>query len=237
MHGGDRGAELDANRDGFGGGELRPALQELLERLTADELHPQSNLIADPLGAVNGHDIRVADPREQPAFLDDRRRPVVAGAGRREQLQRHFAIETRVPGAINRAEGAAPDPIEDAEMTPVLGYLRTGGIREDCRGPRQRPRRQRLAPMHRRKPLEHAQLTDDRPFVVAGARFGEAPVDGRAVEHLPREVAEQLSRRHAPSPRPDESAPVLRLFAPPRHWASPARPPTPGRCSPFRRAR
>ena len=68
-----RTTELDADRDRVRGVERRASSQLLLERLAAHELHPQADLIADPLGAVNRHDVRVADPREQPALFDDRR--------------------------------------------------------------------------------------------------------------------------------------------------------------------
>jgi hypothetical protein len=44
-----------------GGGEVRPLLEQLFEGLSADEFHPEADLVADLLGAVDRHDVGVPD--------------------------------------------------------------------------------------------------------------------------------------------------------------------------------
>ena len=121
-----------------------------------------------------------------------RRRAVVEGARGGQELQRDFAIETRIPGAIDRAETRRDRCARESADGPTAGAprsaarSRTGGRPGPC------PRMRRLAAMHGREAFDHAQLTDDRPLVVAGARFGRGPIDRRAVEHSPGEVGERL---------------------------------------------
>ena len=68
---------------------------------------------------MDGDDVRMTDPREQPSFFDDRR-----GRGAddrrigRQQFQRDFTVQPTVPGTEHFAECAAPDRLEHLQMTP-----------------------------------------------------------------------------------------------------------------------
>ena len=57
--------------DSFGSAEHRLLFEELLQRVAANELHPEADPVANLLGAVNGDHIRMAHAGEQSAFVDD----------------------------------------------------------------------------------------------------------------------------------------------------------------------
>ena len=57
--------------DCFGGADHLPLLEDLLEGVAANELHPQADPIRNLLGAVDGDDVRMPHPSEQSAFVDD----------------------------------------------------------------------------------------------------------------------------------------------------------------------
>ena len=63
--------------------------------------------------------VEAGDDEPGAAFLDD-----LAIAGLRffasQQLQRHLAIEVRIPGAIDVAKSATPDELADVERTPNI---------------------------------------------------------------------------------------------------------------------
>ena len=99
-------------------------LEQLLERVALDKFHPETDAAADLFRAVNGDDVRVTDFGEEPPFLNDRARGLLV-RGRRggQELQGNFAIEPRVEGAEDLAEGAVSDAFEQAQVTPVGGRL------------------------------------------------------------------------------------------------------------------
>ena len=74
-----------------------------------DEFHPQADLVSDSLGAVDGHDVRVANSRQQAAFFDDRACATFClkapSAGK--EFERDVAIEPGLEGTIDLSEGAA----------------------------------------------------------------------------------------------------------------------------------
>ena len=123
MHGRDRATELKTDVDSFGGAENGPLFEELLEGVAANELHPEADLVANLLGAVDGDDIRMAYTGEQSAFVDDRRRcaishvsdrPAGASARPRDRAaypRRDRPLQTR-PG--RSARGAAGEPTSPA---------------------------------------------------------------------------------------------------------------------------
>ena len=81
------GAQVYAEPCDFGRRERAAAAQRLLECAALDELHPQTDAPVDGLCAVDRDDIRVADAREQPPFLDDGgTRPVIVDDVRAQQL-------------------------------------------------------------------------------------------------------------------------------------------------------
>ena len=158
MHGGERAAQLDAGpREVLGwkrtsGGELG------LERLTLDELHPEAGAPIDALRPVDRGDVRMADPRHQPAFVHDE--PVLGPIVMAQQLERDVAIEARVPGAIDVAEAPAADLLVDAEGAPDDRDIGGAGAI------RWTPLRQKAADAHRRV---------DRELRVETRGFGDGP--------------------------------------------------------------
>ena len=162
-----RGTQVHAEPRDFGRRERAAAVERLLERAALDELHPQTDAPVDGLCAVDGDDIWMADAREQPPFLDDGgTRAVIVEDVRAQQLQSDLAIQARIPGAMNVAERAVSDALEDLQMTPT---------------PRFRRRRHTRAP-HLPQRRECLELLDER-FVRQVLRIDAAPVDRRAVQN------------------------------------------------------
>ncbi len=106
------------------------------QRLAVDQLHPQARLAAVVLGAVDGDDVRVTDPGQGAGFAQRRRAPV---GERVQELDRHFAIELRVPGAMDVAGEARGERLEDEQRAPRSDGG-PGPVRSD---PRALPRRRR----------------------------------------------------------------------------------------------
>ena len=71
MHRRHRAAELETDADSFGGADHLSLVEDLLEGVAANELHPQADLISNLLRAVDGDDIRMSYFGEQPPFVDD----------------------------------------------------------------------------------------------------------------------------------------------------------------------
>ena len=62
----------ETDLDHLGSAEYRLLLEELLlQRVAANEFHPEADPVANLLGPVNGDHIRMAHPGEQSAFVDD----------------------------------------------------------------------------------------------------------------------------------------------------------------------
>ena len=111
---------VDADLNGFRPTEHFASVDDLFERAAPDEFHPEADACADLLGAVDRDDVRMTDAGEQSAFVDDGRRERIAHGGIRiDQLERHLAIEARVPGAVDLAEDATADSLERAQVSPV----------------------------------------------------------------------------------------------------------------------
>ena len=68
VHGGHRTTELETNVHRLSDAELCRLLEDLLEGVAANELHPEANLVANLLGAMNRHDVGVAHAGEQAAL-------------------------------------------------------------------------------------------------------------------------------------------------------------------------
>jgi hypothetical protein len=94
-----------------------------------DEFHAQADGIVVLIDAVNGHDIGVADAREQASFLNDRRGPLRVV----HDLQRDFTLECGIPGEVHGAEAAASELAADVESAPCFRQRRW---RNRWRGPR-----------------------------------------------------------------------------------------------------
>ncbi len=64
----DRPAELEADLHLSATVGSCRLLEDLLQGVAANELHPEANLVADLLGAINGDHVGVAHAGEQPAL-------------------------------------------------------------------------------------------------------------------------------------------------------------------------
>ena len=118
VHGGYRTRELETDADCFDRTDLS-VTEDVLEGIAANELHPESDLIGNLLGTVDGDDVRMPYPGQQSALVDDRGRcPIAGGAIGWQQLQRDFPIEPRVPRAVNLSEGSLADPLDELKVTP-----------------------------------------------------------------------------------------------------------------------
>src|SRR5262245_15224253 len=80
---------------------------------------------------------------QQPSFLYDRRSAMGVVFAVPQQLERHLAIETRIPRAIHVPEASLPDEVENPERAPLLA--RDASSRGDG-GDAWRRRRRRAAP-------------------------------------------------------------------------------------------
>ena len=69
VDGGERPAQVLAEQRGFAAAERALPLEQLLERVAADELHPQPDAAVVGVDAVHGDDVAVADARQQAAFV------------------------------------------------------------------------------------------------------------------------------------------------------------------------
>ena len=210
MHGRHSAAYFDAHPQCALDAELGAGPEMLLERATVNELHPEPDLPADLLGAVNRHDVGVTDAGEQPSFVNDRRGALTGERLRRQDLERDVPVQAGVPGAVDLTRGAGADSPEDMEMRPLATCnlpVRVGNGGED---------------------LQLAQQVR-----IGAARFDRCPVDGVAIENRSRSLDERFMVRHASSPRRGARAPAARPCVPHLPSACRASPPFRRSCTPF----
>ena len=117
--------EFNADRDSFRTAEHFARVDDLLERATPNEFHPETDPPFDLLGAVNRNNVRMTHACEQPAFLDDGRGGPIAALIWGQQLQRHLSIEPTVPGSIDLTECADADPLQHTQVSPVFQVFDT----------------------------------------------------------------------------------------------------------------
>ena len=121
VHGRHGITQLDADGCGFRDGEDSARLERVFERLAVDELHPQADAVFDLFRAVDGDNVRVANARKQTAFVNDRSRVPAAGDGAgRQKLERDFAVEACIPGAVDPPERTAADRLQHSQRSPLV---------------------------------------------------------------------------------------------------------------------
>ena len=187
MHRGQRARQIDPDACRLARAHGPLDRQLLLERASLDELHPDPDLVAVDVGAVDRDHTLVRDLR-QPPRLPQHPCPVERLRDRRpaNQLERDIALQVCVPRTVDDTEGAAADLFLQLEMLPAAPH----GARSDGAG-------------HVR---QDAQLADDFPLVViVGALLRTVPVHIGAVGDGGREVDQRLRLSglvmHGPSPR------------------------------------
>src|SRR5262245_770313 len=105
MHRGERATKLEADEGGFIGAEGALVLEDLFESPPVDELHPDPGSTVTTIGSIDGRDVRVADLREQSALVLDGCEELHAERlSLAHELQRHLALEDRVPRPVHLAE-------------------------------------------------------------------------------------------------------------------------------------
>jgi hypothetical protein len=118
-------ANLGADLKDLGRLEWWPLREPLFDCLAVDQFHPETNGVPDALGAIDRDDVGVADAREEPTFLDDGGRARIFGIGSRGlELQRNFAIETRVPCTVDVPECTGAKWLQDTDVPPCLRWTR-----------------------------------------------------------------------------------------------------------------
>ena len=180
----------------------------MLEGLAANELHPQADLISNLLGAVDGDHVRMPHAREQSAFVDDRRRrPIAGGRTCGQELQRDFAIEPRIPGAVNLSERAPADPLDEPKMTPPHRRVRSRRLQAGRSDLRERGCTRRGSAMELGYGCEHPQLSNEwllgpfssirQPSSRWGFRRGSRWRDRRPVDHSAARFISSANRTRA----------------------------------------
>ena len=144
---GHRAAHVHPHQCGLTRAKGSLPLQLLLECRAAHHLHPEPDAIIDLIGAVHGHDIRMAHAGEVARLPQHARvaRPIAAVAT--QQLHRDVALQLRVVGTIHVAIRTTAQAPEDQEMRPGAGI-----------------RRMLTQP---RDPLDHSQFIEHH-VVIAG---------------------------------------------------------------------
>jgi hypothetical protein len=93
VHGRYRVTEWNADLDNLRSSEALALLQNLFERTSVDELHPQADLVSDPLCAVDSHNVRMPNLSQQAAFFDDGTRARLARTRTRSSGQLASQVE------------------------------------------------------------------------------------------------------------------------------------------------
>ncbi len=92
VDGGERFADVEADQRRFARAEAAALLEDLFERLSLDQLHPQADHAFGARGAVDRHHVGMIDLGQQARLVNDR--VGVAAADRfGDQLERDFTIE------------------------------------------------------------------------------------------------------------------------------------------------
>lgn len=102
----------------------RPTREAILERLALDQLQHESRRLTGVFESVYRPDSRVIERCEHAGFTFEARDPIrVSAERRREELQRDVAPKPCVPGAVNFAHPAGPEPTADFVDTDAAADL------------------------------------------------------------------------------------------------------------------
>src|SRR5947207_1604279 len=75
-------------------------LEDRGERTALDELHPDADPAFDAGCAMDRHDVRMPDARQQAPFFDRVVGVSIVAAGGLQQLECDLPIDRRIPGAV-----------------------------------------------------------------------------------------------------------------------------------------
>jgi hypothetical protein len=171
MDGGQRAAEILAEEGRLAPAEGALSLEQLFERVAADELHPQADAAVVRVDAVHRHHVAVPDAREQPAFVQDLGGEQIGGAAARpEELHRDVTAERSVEGAEDFAVDAGPNALLQQEGAPGdAGGGRLGVWLGGAAAGRQRARGRTDVPDHAAADVERGRRVARRRVEVVGA--------------------------------------------------------------------
>ncbi len=127
VDGGERAAHVLADEHGFARAEHALQLQHVFERLALHEFHAEADAAFLFLDFEDADDVRLADLRERAAFTQQLRAQTIVGQMTMEDLDGNLAFELRIPGAIDAAEAAFADFLEEMEASPDVHPLPFGG--------------------------------------------------------------------------------------------------------------
>ena len=113
---GERVAQVDGDTGRFVRVHGAAGAKVLLERVPANQLHPQADFPIDLVDPIHRHDVPVPEPGQEAALPQDSR-AVCLASPERQHFERHFALEP-VDGPVDRAESAAVDLAEHLERSP-----------------------------------------------------------------------------------------------------------------------
>src|SRR5262245_53861799 len=114
-----RAAKIEANDLSFLSTIRTLLLQNVLQRPPIDEFHPEAYNAFETIGPENRDDVGVSDLSEETPFVDHRRSSRrVDRMGIAQQLERHFALQTRVPSPEHGPKGTASYLSANMQRTP-----------------------------------------------------------------------------------------------------------------------
>ena len=140
---GQRPAQVLAEQRRLAAAERALPLQQLLEGVAADELHPQPDAAVVGVDAVHGDDVAVADAGQEAAFVQHLGGEQLRGSpARPQELHGDVAAQRFVEGAVDLAVDAGADALLQQEAAPAdAGGRRIADLgRRRRRARAQRPR-------------------------------------------------------------------------------------------------
>ena len=112
-------ADVDGDERRFAGAHRTVRRQEFRERLTVDEVAPESQAPLVPVDAIDRHDVRVPDAGDRSRFTEQRVEFLISiESARQQELQSDVALERRIERAVDFAERAAPDALQILKGPP-----------------------------------------------------------------------------------------------------------------------
>ena len=183
----ERSADIQADECRLARTERSTIGDELLERLASDELRPETDATVMFLGAVDLHDVLVAETGQTPGLFHQARVRLAAAAASlvvMEQLQRDVAVEVGVPRAEHVAGCTCADEIEEDE-TPPSPPVR----RDRCVGWRDVGRWD--AAVQGSDAVDEAKMSNDAKVAVRSTSLNCLPIDRAAVRHRGSEICER----------------------------------------------
>ena len=114
MHRCHRATQVDPDQRRLLCPEHAPNRQDLPERQTFDEIHPEADRVVVLIDSAHGHDVGMPHSGQQSSFPDHGRGLVCAS----QDLQRDFSLETGIPRDVDGAETSVADGPADLQRSP-----------------------------------------------------------------------------------------------------------------------